>query len=123
MDFYYSQALAESTKKSYTLAKKRYIHFCVTHNLTPIELVLCQYVAFLAKLGLAAASIKCYLAAASIKCYLAAASIKCYLAAVRYIQTTEGGGGPNISSMPKLEMGEEDSRKGWGRASHDNQSL
>ncbi len=89
MDFYIGQALADSTQRSYASAKKRYMHFCTTHKVTLIstnEQLLCHYVAFLAKSG------------------LAATSIKWYLAAVRNLQITKGKGDPNMSAMPKLDM-------------------
>ncbi len=89
VDFYVGQALADSTRRSYLSAKKRYLNFCTLHKVTPIptnEQLLCHYVAFLAKSG------------------LAASSIKCYLAAMRNLQITEGKGDPNMSAMSKLDL-------------------
>ena len=89
MDFYCNQALADSTKRSYNSAIRRYIQFCFIHNYTSVptnEHLLCRYVVSLANEG------------------LSATTIKCYLSAICHRHITEGRGDPNIGSMPKLEL-------------------
>ena len=59
--FYAGHALADSTKRSYYSAKRRYHTFCTHNHITPLPLnehSLCRYVASLAREGLAHTSIK-----------------------------------------------------------------
>ena len=87
--FYTGQALADSTKKSYRSAKRRYHAFCQLNHIPPLpvcEQHLCRYVASLANDG------------------LAHTSIKAYLSGVRHLQVEEGWGDPKFGGMPKLEL-------------------
>ena len=89
MAFYLGQALADSTKKSYKSAKRRYHSFCTVHNINPLpvcEQSLSRYAASLANEG------------------LAHTSIKCYMSAVRHLHIEEGWGDPKLNCMPKLEL-------------------
>ena len=89
MAFYAGHALADSTKRSYYSAKRRYHAFCTHNHITPLPLnehSLCRYVASLAREG------------------LAHASIKAYLSGIRHLQVEEGWGDPNFGGMPKLEL-------------------
>ena len=89
MAFYTGQALADSTKKSYRSAKRRYNAFCQHNHITPLpvgEQHLCRYVASLANDG------------------LAHTSIKAYLSGMRHLQVEEGWGDPKFGGMPKLEL-------------------
>ena len=89
MAFYLGQALADSTKKSYKSAKRRYHSFCTVHNINPLpvrEQSLSRYAASLANEG------------------LAHTSIKCYMSAVRHLHIEEGWGDPKLNYMPKLEL-------------------
>ncbi len=89
MDFFRGQALAASTKKTYSSAKRRYLKFCACYNIVPIpinEHSMCRYVAFLAEEG------------------VSPGSIHCYLSAVRHLHIEGGWGDPAISQMPKLEL-------------------
>lgn len=88
MEFYFHNALAQSTQRSYSSSKKRYFQFCTQFNLSVLPLSehqLCQYISFLAKEG------------------VSHASIKCYLSALRHLQISHNLPDPMISSMPKLE--------------------
>ena len=97
--FYLGQALADSTKKSYKSAKRRYHSFCTVHNITPLpvcEQSLSRYAASLANEG------------------LAHTSIKCYMSAVRHLQIEEGRwGDPKLNCM--LEVGAEGDKDGTGK--------
>ena len=87
--FYLGQALADSTKKSYKSATRRYHSFCTVHNINPLpvcEQSLSRYAASLANEG------------------LAHTSIKCYMSAVRHLHIEEGWGDPKLNCMPKLEL-------------------
>lgn len=67
-------------------AKRRYIHFCVDQNLSPVptsEEQLCQYVSYLAIAN------------------LSHNTIKCYMSAIRHLHVAEGAGDPQISKMPR----------------------
>ena len=82
-------AIATSTRRTYSSAKRRYLSFCHMYHIPPLpssEKSLCRYVALLANEG------------------LAHGSIKCYLAAVRHLHIEEGRGDPGISDMAKLEL-------------------
>ena len=79
VEFFFRNGLAESTQRSYNSAKRRYIHFCKSHNMSPIpasERQLGQYVSYLALAN------------------LAHSTIKCYLAAVRHLHIAEGAADP-----------------------------
>ena len=89
MEFFFRNGLAESTQRSYNSAKRQYIHFCKSHNMSPIpasERQLGQYVSYLALAN------------------LAHSTIKCYLAAVRHLHIAEGAADPQISRMARLEQ-------------------
>ena len=81
--------VSDSTQRSYTAAKRRYVQFCKLDSLPPLptsEHLLCQYVAYLAVSG------------------LAYSTIKSYLSAVCHLHIAENWGNPGISSMPRLEQ-------------------
>ena len=66
VEFYFLNALAPVTRKSYASAKNRYLRFCAEADFDPVptsELQLCRFVAQLAKDGLVPSSIKSYLSA------------------------------------------------------------
>ena len=89
MEFYFQNALAPSTRRSYSSAKKRYLQFCLHFNFQPVpvsEQHICQYVSKLSEEG------------------VSHASIKCYLSAVRHLQIAQGFADPHMSDMPKLEQ-------------------
>ena len=89
MEFYFLNALAPSTRKTYASAKKRYLQFCLTANLDPVpasEHQLCRFVAQLAKDG------------------LAPSSIKSYLSAVRHLHLVVHLPDPKIGEMSRLEQ-------------------
>lgn len=89
MEHYFLNGLAESTRKAYGSAKKRYTVFCNNRGLPPLpapEHQLCQFVSHLADNKL---------------CH---STLKCYLSAIRHFHIAEGYGDPNISSMARLEQ-------------------
>ena len=89
MEFYFTNGLAESTRKAYGSGKKRYFDFCKAKQVIPIptsEAVLCQFIAQLANEK------------------LAHTTIKTYLAAVRHAQIEWGRGDPKIANMARLEQ-------------------
>lgn len=89
MEFYCSQALAESTGRTYASAKKRYFQFYTNHKFTPLpahEHSICCFVASLAREG------------------LTCTTIKCYLSGVRHLHVENGWGDPKFCSMARLEL-------------------
>ena len=89
MEFYFLNALAPATRKSYASAKNRYLRFCAKAEFDPVppsELQLCRFVAQLAKDG------------------LAASSIKSYLSAVRHLHLAMHLPDPKIGEMGRLEQ-------------------
>ena len=81
--------LSETTRKTYSSAKKRYTTFCMRKGDQPIpmsEALLCQFASYLASDNL---------------CH---STIKCYLSAVRHLHIAEGHGDPGISNMVRLEQ-------------------
>ena len=83
------QALAASIQKIYSSTKRRYVNFCVCHDIVPLptnELTKCRYVAILAG-----------------EC-VSTSSIHCYLSAICHFHIEEGWGDPSLSSLPKLEL-------------------
>ncbi len=85
---YLMSSIAPITRRSYSTAYRRYLHFCNLHHypLFPVtEPILCYYVVFLAAEG------------------LKAQSIKTYLSAVRYYQIMEGHGDPFFGQLWRLE--------------------
>ena len=62
--FFFHNALAPTTLRSYQSAVKRYYNFCLAQNVTPFsvtEQLLCQFVASVAAQGVALKSFKVYL--------------------------------------------------------------
>ncbi len=89
MEFYFLNGLAESTRKTYDSAKKRYREFCTSKQfclLPASESQLCQFVSQLAN------------------DHLSHTTIKCYLAAVRHAHIEGGVGDPKICGMARLEQ-------------------
>ena len=89
MGSYFQHGLAESTQRSYNLAKWRYINFCVEQNFVALpvsELQLCKYTSYLAIQK------------------LSHSKIKCYLSAVRHLQIEQGWSDPKIHEMAKMEL-------------------
>ena len=65
VDYFFSKGLAESTKRSYAVARARYHRFCDGKGWIPVAVskpVVCAFVALLVLEGLVGASIKVYLA-------------------------------------------------------------
>ena len=63
---FYTCGIAKSTDRTYTSAKKRFLKFCLTYNITPFpasETTLCLFVSYLAEEGLRYQSIRAYLSA------------------------------------------------------------
>ena len=63
---FYTCGIAKSTDRTYTSAKKRFLKFCLTYNITLFsasETTLCLFVSYLAKEGLHYQSIRAYLSA------------------------------------------------------------
>ena len=86
---YFLHGLAESTRKTYNSAKRRYSEFASKHGFLPLpasEHQLCQFV--------------CHQAEGKL-CH---STIKCYLSAVRQMHVAEGYGDPRMSSMARLEQ-------------------
>ena len=89
MEFFVSHSVAESTRRSYSSAQRRYLQFCRDQNLSPVptsEGQLCQFVSYLALAN------------------LSHNTMKCYLSAIRHLHIAEGAGDPQISKMPRLEQ-------------------
>ena len=89
MEFFVSHSVAESTRRSYSSAQRRYLQFCRDQNLSPVptsEGQLCQFVSYLALAN------------------LSHNTMKCYLSAIRHWHIAEGAGDPQISKMPRLEQ-------------------
>ena len=105
MDYFFSKGLAESTKRSYAVARARYHRFCEGKGWTPVpisEQVVCAFVASLALEG------------------LAGSSIKVYLAEVRQAQVEKGFPDPNWGGMPRLGR---DAKAGPGAEGHSATSV
>ena len=86
MELFLRNSLADSTQQTYDLAKRRYIHFCMHHNISPVpasEHHFCQYVAYLSLAELSHSTIKCYLSA---------------------VHIAQKAGDPGISQMPRLKQ-------------------
>ena len=89
VEHYFLHGLAESTRKTYNSAKRRYSEFAAKHGFQPLpasEHQLCQFVSYQAEGKL---------------CH---STIKCYLSAVRQMHVAEGYGDPRMSSMARLEQ-------------------
>ena len=89
MDLYFLNGLAQSTRRTYDSAKRRYLSFCQKTNLTPLpagEHQLCLFVAFLAQE------------------HLAHKTIKGYLSAVRHLHIAAGVPDPKVGNMTRLEQ-------------------
>ena len=88
VQFYFKQALAPATTRSYESAKKRYLAFCATIQSGPIpvtEARLLHFVAALAAEG------------------LTYTTIKCYLSGIRHLQLSYGMGDPKVGNMATLQ--------------------
>ncbi len=89
VQFYFVQALAPSTTRSYESAKKRYLAFCTSASMAPLPVTepgLMGFVVSLAADG------------------LTSSSIKCYLSAVRHLQLSFGMGDPKVGDMATLQL-------------------
>ena len=89
MERYFLHSLAESTRKTYNLAKRKYSEFAAKHGFQPLpasEHQLCQFVSYQAEGKL---------------CH---STIKCYLSAVCQMHVAEGYGDPHMNSMARLEQ-------------------
>ena len=87
--FYFLNALAPATRKSYASAKNHYLHFCAKASFDPVpasEQQLCMFVVQLAKDG------------------LAPSSIKSHLSAVRHLHLAMHLPDPKIGEMGRLEQ-------------------
>ena len=83
VEHYFLHSLAESTRKTYNSAKRRYSEFAAKHGFQPFR------------------------APAMSICKLPGrghSTIKCYLSAVRQMHVAEGYGDPCMSSMARLEQ-------------------
>ena len=89
VEFYFLNALAPATRKSYGSAQNRYLWFCAKAGFDPVpasEQQLCRFVAQLVKDG------------------LAPNSIKSYLSAVRHLHLAMHLPDPKIGEMARLEQ-------------------
>ena len=89
MEFYFLNALAPATRKSYGSAQNRYLRFCAKAGFDPVpasEQQVCRFVAQLAKDG------------------LAPSSIKSYLSAIRHLHLAMHLPDPKIGEMARLEQ-------------------
>lgn len=89
MELYFLHGLAESTRRTYGTAKRRYLEFCTARDLAPVpasEQQLCSFVAYLALDS------------------LTHSTIKSYLSGVRHLHIEEGQGDPGICGMARLEQ-------------------
>ncbi len=89
VQFYFNQALAPSTTRSYESAKGRYLAFCNSASFVPLpvtEPALMGFVVCLPADG------------------LASSSIKCYLSAVRRLLLSFALGDPKIGDMATLQL-------------------
>ena len=88
MEHYFRHGLAESSRRSYNSAKKRYVDFCSDAGFLPVpasEHQLCQFVSHMADVG------------------LKHKTIKCYLSAVRHLHLEEKLPDPGLCNMARLE--------------------
>lgn len=88
MEFFFSNGLAESTQREYSLAKRRYVHFCVHHNnnvpgsnLKRAVMPVCAVFSFTIFFP-----------------------HNSYLATVRHLHIAERADNPEIAKMPCLEQ-------------------
>ena len=89
VEFYFWNALAPSTRKTYQSAKTRYLKFCTKGGFPPLPLSehqLCQYASYLTNDS------------------VSHSSIKSYLSAIRHLQIAQGMADPGIACMAKLEQ-------------------
>ena len=88
MEFYFLNALAPATHKSYGSAQNRYLRFCAKAGFDPVPASeqLCRFVAQL------------------VKDALAPNSIKLYLSAVRHLHIAMHLPDPKIGEMARLEQ-------------------
>ena len=88
VQFYFKQALAPATSRSYEAAKKRFLAFCQSVHLPSVpasEAVLLRFVVALAAEG------------------LSSGTIKCYLSGVRHLYLSLGLGDPKVGDMATLQ--------------------
>ena len=97
VQWYFEHGLAATTRKTYQAGIKKFNNFCSTYNIAnplPVsQSLLCSYITYLAKSG------------------LAYSSIKTYLSAVRYFQVSYGLAAPDRVAMPKLSLVERGIRR------------
>ena len=89
MEYYFQQGLAPSSKHVYKSAKVRFTLFCQKFHFNPLpvtEMLLFQYVS--------------YLASQNIK----HGTIKVYLSAVRHLHIENHMPDPNVGGMARLEQ-------------------
>ena len=89
VQFYFTNGIAASTRRSYSSAQLRYLEFCSKHqhNSLPLsESTLCQYVAYLANEA------------------VSQASIKSYLSALRQLQIAHSMHDPRVGDMCRLQQ-------------------
>ena len=89
MEYYFQQGLAPSSKRVYKSAKDRFISFCQKFHFNPLpvtEILLCQYVSYLATEN------------------VMHSIIKVYLSAIRHLHIENHMPDPHISSMARLEQ-------------------
>ena len=87
VEFYFQNGLADSTRRTYASAQKKYGEVCRELGCPTkpaSEPTLCRFVSHLAEGG------------------TAHSSIKCYLAAVRQLHITEGWNDPEMGQMARL---------------------
>ena len=94
---YFEHGLAASTRRTYQAGINKFVHFCTVYNISnplPVsQSVLCLFISYLAKSG------------------LAYGTIRTYLAAIRYLQISQDLPEPRESSMPKLSLVERGIRR------------
>ena len=94
VQWYFEHGLAEITRKTYQAGIKNFNNFCSAYNITnQLQSLLCSYITYLAKSG------------------LAYSSIKTYLSAVRHLQISHRLAAPDLVAMPKLSLVERGIRR------------
>ena len=109
VQFYFERGLAPSTCRTYRAGINRFLKFCTAHHaqapLPVSQSLLCYYITFLAKSG------------------LAYGTIKTYLSAVRYLHVANDLVDPAAVPMPKMKMVANGIRKVQATSSHQKPRL
>ena len=109
VQFYFERGLAPSTHRTYWAGINRFVKFCTAHHVqAPLPVsqsLLCYYITFLAKSG------------------LAYGTIKTYISAVRHLHVANDLLDPTAVPMPKMKMVANGIRKVQATSSHQKPCL